>query len=226
MDEDNFELKIIPELEQLAKLRKFNVITEEEYGVRKAALLKPVTKDKAGFLSKGWVVASILFIVLIIFVLGRNGSSVDSSSPELATSVLPAQTSNDEAPEQLDFRPDDEALGEVATASELSCNESLKVPAFGNILYSDARPDLLAAGWKPLHTAPSDVEYNGCSASFMRRFPEAQACSGTGLGFKSFYWIDPKSDEFLQVTTRGEGETEFETGVNHIERGCGVPGSM
>ena len=68
--------------------------------------------------------------------------------------------------------------------------------------YSEARNSLTALGWQP---APLPIGQRGCSIGredVCDRYPEAAACSGTGLALCTFLW--KRGDTLAEVTTYGE----------------------
>lgn len=68
--------------------------------------------------------------------------------------------------------------------------------------YSEAHSNLLALGWKP---APLPQSERGCSGGredVCDKYPEAAACSGTGLALCTFLWR--RGETLAEVTTYGE----------------------
>lgn len=68
--------------------------------------------------------------------------------------------------------------------------------------YYEARNSLTALGWQP---AQLPADKRGCSdgrEDVCDRYPEAAACSGTGLALCTFLW--KRGDTLAEVTTYGE----------------------
>ena len=66
--------------------------------------------------------------------------------------------------------------------------------------YVKARSTLLRSGFKPVRSAE-----NGCSIGreeICKKYPEAEACSGTGLGNCLFVWR--QGGRVIEVSTVGE----------------------
>lgn len=68
--------------------------------------------------------------------------------------------------------------------------------------YYEARDSLAALGWQP---APLPADRRGCSIGrddVCDKYPEASACSGSGLALCTFLW--KRGDTLAEVTTYGE----------------------
>lgn len=81
--------------------------------------------------------------------------------------------------------------------------------------YAAARERLLAAGWQPARLSDAD----GCAAwdERCRRYPEANACSGTGQGNCLFRWR--RGATLVGVVTAGE---EPVVRTVRCQEGCGA----
>ncbi len=88
------------------------------------------------------------------------------------------------------------------TSSALSAE---RVPTFPKrTSYEEARESLIALGWQP---APTSANPNRCSPGFEERcksYPEATACSGTGLARCTFLWRSKSGETLIEVGTFGE----------------------
>lgn len=97
-------------------------------------------------------------------------------------------------------------------ALDKPCNprRHAKLPAIKKLTYDQARKKLIAAGWRPLQTKPSDnassdpdiADGNG-SIFWKRGYVEVESCSGTGVAACAFLFKDAYGNR-LRVTTAGE----------------------
>lgn len=84
--------------------------------------------------------------------------------------------------------------------------------------YAQARTKLTSAGWKPIAAPGPD---KGCSPGredVCERYPEAEACSGTGLGFCSFGWS--KNAARADISTSGEDVDSLRVHAFGCAKGC------
>ncbi|WP_342111748.1 hypothetical protein [Methylobacterium sp. SI9] len=85
-------------------------------------------------------------------------------------------------------------------------------------LYETVRADLSALGWRP---SPAAAEQSGCSIGredVCKRYPEAEFCSGTGMGACGFLWS--KNNTLIQVRTVGEDPAALTLQAIACRAGC------
>ncbi|MGU3387742.1 hypothetical protein ACLBYG_24765 [Methylobacterium sp. D53M] len=95
------------------------------------------------------------------------------------------------------------ALAAVILATSVAAQAAGSVPTLpkGTFYYS-ARDSLTALGWHPA-PLPSDRRFcTGGREDVCERYPEASACSGSGLALCRFLWR--RGDTLAEVTTYGE----------------------
>jgi hypothetical protein len=95
------------------------------------------------------------------------------------------------------------ALAAVILATTVSAQAAGSVPTLPKATpYFEARTSLTALGWQP---APLPADKRGCSSGredVCDRYPEAAACSGSGLALCTFLW--KRGNTLAEVTTYGE----------------------
>lgn len=95
------------------------------------------------------------------------------------------------------------ALAAAIIATSVSAQAAGTVPTLPKgTFYYTARDSLLALGWQPA-PLPADKRFcTGGREDVCDRYPEASACSGTGLALCSFLW--KRGGTLAEVTTYGE----------------------
>ncbi|MGK7941715.1 MAG: hypothetical protein AB4062_16510 [Crocosphaera sp.] len=83
---------------------------------------------------------------------------------------------------------------------------ALPLPSFyQGMPYDEAREKMLELGWQvPLINNSQDCQF---MAEICQNYPEVEACSGTGLGFCLFIFIDSNGKRF-KITTAGRDPLE------------------
>lgn len=104
--------------------------------------------------------------------------------------------------------------------SESDVNGQLPVPKIYGISYDAARKILIKRGWLPatqhmLHGNTVDVQSGNGPIFWKRGYWELESCSGTGMAYCLFKFVDP-SGRVLAVVTEGE---EDEAGKYHATVG-------
>jgi len=74
--------------------------------------------------------------------------------------------------------------------------------------YAGVRSKLLRAGWKPYRRNDADPYYDENEKELRARYLELNTCSGTGMGYCTFTWRDPKGKRAI-ITTVGGGEFHY-----------------
>lgn len=95
------------------------------------------------------------------------------------------------------------AIAAVILATATMAHAAGSVPKLPKgAFYYDARTSLTALGWQP---APLPADKRGCTSGredVCERYPEAAACSGSGLALCTFLW--KRNETVAEVTTYGE----------------------
>jgi hypothetical protein len=93
------------------------------------------------------------------------------------------------------------------------------LPSFPkNATYETGRKDLQYFGWRP---AAVDEANKGCSIGredVCQKFPEAEACSGTGMGRCTFLW--KKGQTLIEIATVGEEIPALTIAAVRCRLGC------
>jgi hypothetical protein len=138
--------------------------------------------------------------------------------PPLLFAVLLSACSEAPAPaaqESLAAAPpatDDAAVDAAAPIDAMGTSQVLAVDALpfaatlaSNTPYAEARPAILAAGWRPVVT-DACAENVGGEATVCRELPELESCSGTGAGYCLMaFGSDDGSQELKLRTVGGHG---------------------
>ena len=98
------------------------------------------------------------------------------------------------------------SLGLVALSTSATAEAIVQFPR--GTLYEAARASLAALDWSA--AGPPRERESGCSVgreAVCARYPEALACSNTGLGRCSFLWL--KNGRLVRVETLGLDPTEL-----------------
>jgi hypothetical protein len=83
---------------------------------------------------------------------------------------------------------------------------STPIPLKQGMNYSNARQQLLNAGWQTKATRWQEKDCDGSSLLPGCKFPEVQGCSGSGLGFCLFNWIEINANRLSVTTTTGRDQ--------------------
>ncbi|WP_157182244.1 hypothetical protein [Methylobacterium sp. WSM2598] len=88
--------------------------------------------------------------------------------------------------------------------------------------YDRVRPMMMESGWQPV---PIPKDQQGCAPGredVCEHYPEAEACSGTGMAYCIFVWR--KNEAQMRVTTTGEELTDLIVSDVNCEIFCQAQG--
>lgn len=111
---------------------------------------------------------------------------------------------------ELHLDQDHPRLTGVAPARSF-CRRTATVPNVYGRSIDAARTDLIAHGWRPLPSTGNEGEYSGAERLTRRGVIEAEACSGTGMGYCALKYQG--AGGVLNVTTAGDDDRIVSYGV-------------
>ncbi|MFV0624514.1 hypothetical protein ACBY01_10950 [Sphingomonas sp. ac-8] len=138
---------------------------------------------------------------LIGLLYGRGKNGIGMNTLELVGGHL--RVSDDTMPVGQFTLSDTHLSFDAVAGSDPVCGGRFEVPAVFGQRYSQARTILAEAGWT---AKPSSVDAgeDARTLAYRTRFPDTDACSGTGYAYCAFSLVGPDGVTKLGITTQGE----------------------
>lgn len=202
---------------KLAAAKGWRVAQEETFHKLQAVLIlrgyEQMTSGRCNSIDPNIAFFEGTKLIGVLYPKGKDGIGI--SAMEIINDHLRVWSTDPMAQGQINLAGENLTFDKI-TGSDSVCGGKYRVPAIFGLRYSAARRVLATAGWTP-RPHQNATEIDDRTRDYRKRFPETDACAGTGYAECRFSLRASDGQAWINVDTLGEDDDPY---VNMYDASC------